>query len=507
MTVSSNLAKQSYAGDGVTLAFSFPAYFLADADLTVILRVNATGVETTKILTTDYTVTGAGNPLGGTVTMVVAPAVGETLTIVRDPDALQGTDYVANDALPAEVLERGFDLLTMLIQRLQEVDARTMKYPETDSSSISAIIPSSVDRAGELLSFDSNGAPTTLSIAGLGITVNSAALIVVSAIAPSHVNGQIWINTGTANTLIFNADDGTDFIEMFRVATNTNLFTIPNLVASIAEVLAGIENTKFITADRLAALHEEGSTIASAGSISIPGTGGGFFHVTGTTTINTISGTGIMNGYEATFVFDGVLTLTNGANLILPSGANITTAANDVAKFRHEGSGVWRCVSFERTSGRAIVASRVAQIVEDVDSAVATTTTVMPIDDTIPQNTEGAEVLSVTITPVSATSKLVVDWDVNIASNTGGANGAAALFVDSGADAVMARGISFGATGVMESIGGQYVMTSGGVSPITFAVRAGPESAATLTINGEGGARRFGGVAYSYLRVTEILTG
>lgn len=508
MTVSSTQAKISYAGDGATLAFTFPYYFLANTDLVVVLRTNSTGAEVVKTLTTDYTVTGALDPLGGSVTMLVAPASGQTLVIYRDPSALQGTDYVANDALPAEVLERGFDLLTMLVQRLKEVDARTMKYPETDSSSISAVIPSSVDRAGELLAFDSNGAPTTLSIAGLGVTVNSTALIVVSAIAPSHVNGQIWISTATANTLIFNADDGTDFIEMFRVATNTNLFTIPNLVASIAQALAGTENTLFITADRLAAIYEKGTNIASAASISIPATGGGFFHVTGTTGITGISGTGINSGFEVELVFDGVLTLTHSASLILLGGANYTTVANDVLRFRHEGSGTWRQVSSGLVSGRSQVSTgRIINVVEDTDSAVATTTTTMPIDDTIPQNTEGAEFLSATINVTNAASKIKVEWGLNVATGTGGVNAAAALFKDSETDARMARATNAGSTNTISEIGGEYMMTAGATGNMTWAVRAGPESAATLTVNGESGARRFGGVAYSYLRVSEILPG
>ena len=37
------------------------------------LSVSAAGVETTKVLTTDYTLTGAGDDAGGSVTMLVAP--------------------------------------------------------------------------------------------------------------------------------------------------------------------------------------------------------------------------------------------------------------------------------------------------------------------------------------------------------------------------------------------------------------------------------------------------
>ena len=72
--------------------------------------------------------------------------------------------------------------------------------------------------------------------------------------------------------------------------------------------------------------------------------------MTGTTTI-TAFGT-IQAGSERTLVFDGVLTLTyNATSLILPGSANITTAAGDVAIMRSEGSGNWRCISYNKASG------------------------------------------------------------------------------------------------------------------------------------------------------------
>jgi hypothetical protein len=55
-------------------------------------------------------------------------------------------------------------------------------------------------------------------------------------------------------------------------------------------------------------------------------------------------------------VFDGALTLThNGTSLILPTGANIVTAAGDAALFASEGSGNWRCIGYWRKSGQPLV--------------------------------------------------------------------------------------------------------------------------------------------------------
>ena len=158
MTVSSSTARVNYSGNGVTVAFAVPFYFLSNSHLAVTLR-SSTGVETPQVLNTDYTVTGAGVLTGGTVTMTVAPASGATLVIVRDVPFTQETDLQPNDRLPAETLEQSIDKLTMITQQIDEATDRTLKFPVTDSSSLSATIPSSTSRANKFLGFDSSGAP------------------------------------------------------------------------------------------------------------------------------------------------------------------------------------------------------------------------------------------------------------------------------------------------------------------------------------------------------------
>jgi hypothetical protein len=78
MTISSTTTKVSYAGNGSTTVFAYTFKIFADADLEVIVR-SATGTETTKSLTTHYTVSGAGADGGGNVTFGTAPVSGETV--------------------------------------------------------------------------------------------------------------------------------------------------------------------------------------------------------------------------------------------------------------------------------------------------------------------------------------------------------------------------------------------------------------------------------------------
>lgn len=98
----------------------------------------------------------------------------------------------------------------------------------------------------------------------------------------------------------------------------------------------------------------KGADVASAATLNLtsgPGTGN-LVHVTGTTAITAIT---LPSGAERTLVFDGVLTLTNSANLILPSGVNIVTTAGDTAIVRGDGAGVVRVIDYVRASGRAVI--------------------------------------------------------------------------------------------------------------------------------------------------------
>ena len=123
--------------------------------------------------------------------------------------------------------------------------------------------------------------------------------------------------------------------------------------ASTTEQLTGTNTAKYATSDSVAALWEQGADVASAGTISLGE--GGYFNVTGTTTITDIDFATDKAGRKAWVKFTGILTLThNASTLILPTGANITTAAGDTACFVSEGSDAVRCVSYNRASGSAL---------------------------------------------------------------------------------------------------------------------------------------------------------
>lgn len=92
-----------------------------------------------------------------------------------------------------------------------------------------------------------------------------------------------------------------------------------------------------------------GTALASAATTTLASATGDYVHVTGTTTITSFGSA--KAGMLRHVTFDGILTITNNANITNIGGANITTAAGDSAMFRAEGGTVWKMVAYSQASG------------------------------------------------------------------------------------------------------------------------------------------------------------
>ena len=158
MSVSSTTTKNSYSGNGSTTTFAYGFKIFADADLQVIIRA-AAGTETTKTLTTHYTVTNAGNDSGGNVVFTSGniPASGETVVIRRNLTLTQGTDYVENDPFPSDSHENALDRLTYITQNLQEQLDRSFKVSKTTTITTPEFTDAASARASKPLGFSADG--------------------------------------------------------------------------------------------------------------------------------------------------------------------------------------------------------------------------------------------------------------------------------------------------------------------------------------------------------------
>ena len=159
MTVSTTIIKSSHNGNGSTTTFAYAFKILQDSDLVVIIRNNSTGTETTKTLTTHYTVSGAGDASGGSITFTSGntPASGETVVIRRNVPQTQVIDYIANDPFPAESHEEGLDRATMIAQQVSEEADRSIKLSRTNTMTSTEFTVGATDRANKILAFDGSG--------------------------------------------------------------------------------------------------------------------------------------------------------------------------------------------------------------------------------------------------------------------------------------------------------------------------------------------------------------
>ena len=158
MTISSTTVKNSYSGDNTTATFSYTFKIFADSDLQVIIR-SSTGTETVKTITTHYTVSGAGNANGGSVTFTSGniPTNTETVVLRRAVPQTQAIDYIANDPFPAESHEEGLDRAMMTLQQVQEELDRSIKLSRTNTMTSTEFAVGATDRANKILAFDSSG--------------------------------------------------------------------------------------------------------------------------------------------------------------------------------------------------------------------------------------------------------------------------------------------------------------------------------------------------------------
>ncbi len=100
------------------------------------------------------------------------------------------------------------------------------------------------------------------------------------------------------------------------------------------------------------------SPLGSAGTTDLGTAASNIVSITGTTGITSFGSSASAVNPLYFIRFTGALTLThNATSLILPGGANITTAAGDTAVAKYEGSGNWRVLSYSRANGQAVVAS------------------------------------------------------------------------------------------------------------------------------------------------------
>lgn len=213
--------------------------------------------------------------------------------------------------------------------------------------------------AGQLFSFIASGANTTnvtINVNGLGakaVTKNGTTALAAGDIPSGFV---VTIRYDGTRFQLVGAKDAFTGGTVANATTFGSSLTVTGAtdLNGALTIDGGATATTDITMSAATVKLAKGADVASATALPLI-TDGNYFDVTGTTTITSMNTMGV--GTQITLHFDGALTLTHhSTDLVLPSGANITTAAGDEATFIEYASGDWRCVNYQKADGTPVVA-------------------------------------------------------------------------------------------------------------------------------------------------------
>lgn len=295
MTVTNSTLESSlFSGNGVTTAFATGFQFQDEADIQVVLKASD-GTETVQTLTTHYTVTGANNPSGGTVTMVTPPASGEKLRIVRNLAYTQETDYTEGTAFPAETHEAALDRLTQQVQQLAQEVKRSPKLPITSANYPSEFPDGGSTKAGHLIRWNTTNGGALESVsatdAALGVTTTAFSRTLLDDASASEARTTLGVVIGTdvqaqsarlsdvANiaatdgTLI--VGDGTNFVGESGATARTSLGLGTGDTPQFTGIELGNASDTTITRPSAGNIAVEGNVVYRAGGTDVPLADGG----------------------------------------------------------------------------------------------------------------------------------------------------------------------------------------------------------------------------------------
>lgn len=203
------------------------------------------------------------------------------------------------------------------------------------------------------------------------------------------------------------------------------------------------------------------------------------------------------------------LTVQRGGTDTIEAGTSFTIGAGQQFDVKlPAGSADWKVLG---RGGGTLLQARAAlgltgAVIDSAFGSYATNaslTAQIPIDDTIPQNIEGTEIISVSFTPKSATNRLRLRFSGPF-TLSGNGTGVAAIFSSASANALSARAQVVSSIQDRNQLMVEHEYVPGVTTALTFSVRAGPASALTMRFNGSTVTRDFGGAAAATLVIEEI---
>ena len=337
--------------------------------------------------------------------------------------------------------------------------------------------------------------------------------VTIQKLLNDTLTGGTFTNANIAEQLTYGTATGNRTISTSATITTG---TIPNLTSSTANITLGTIPTLTAGTTTSTAANITNGTVqtltASTANITVGTYSGLINSSTGTFSgsINSTAGTiGTLNSTTGTITN---ISTTLAGDFTISQGTG-TLGTTGVAAGTYGTSTIIPRISVDE-KGRITTISTAAlgstgkllQVVRSTTSSVVTCGTNIPWDDTIPQNTEGNEVLTAAITPLSATSSLYIKFFCTGSHSGAGGNGTmAALFVDSTANAISIFGVPNNGANWQTTISMAASIDSSSTTARTYKVRVGSSGGVTFYVNGNNvGTRVFGGASTAMFEILEV---
>lgn len=296
----------AYNGDGATTAFAYNYPVQSNSELVVVLT-DTDDVDTTQTITTHYTIsgspTGGPYPSGVTVTMLTAPASGEQLTIYRETNQDQNSNFTASPSFPIEVVGKALDKLTMLLQEAKLEQFLGLRIPKT-AAGVSTEVPK--PSANKALKWNAGGTAIVNSTYDPDEAAASATAAAASASAAASSASAASSSASAASTAQGLAEDAQAAAE--AAAASVNPWGVVAFSTTQA-VGASDGNTAFVFEGSSATEIQPGA-VATLGSgfrfaVVNDGTDTVTVNPNGSETVNNATTYTIAQGESAMFVCDG----------------------------------------------------------------------------------------------------------------------------------------------------------------------------------------------------------
>ena len=562
MSISDNYIPVKQQGDGTTEEFTGNWKVFNEDYLRVYLEAVSTGALVLQVQGTDYDLTFDDSGFIVDFGAYTIPTSSSYVVINREVPLNQTDPYRTSKGFQGEVIENAFDKLTAISQDQQDQVDRSPKFP-VGSSITDPSLPIPQNGFGivwdgvtgalrntesTLAVLEGNASTVAGDIANINIVAGSISN--VNSVASNEAN----INTVGGSISSVNTVAGISSNVSTVASNDANITTCADDIAAIIAAPSAASDAQAALAATLAAFDNFDDRYLGAKSSDPTVDNDGDPLVAGAIYFNTTDG--IMKVYTgsvwvAAYVSGtdflaksnnlsdvssasasrgnlglGDLAVENTISNQDWSGEDLSCGNGGTGRSSHTPYGVicggtttqgaHQSVSDIGTAGQVLTSNgagalptmqdagsgKIVKVAVETLASYSTTTTNIPVDNTIPQSTEGAELMTLAYTPEDPLNILSIEFIAPFTDGGGGVTYVFALFKDSDASAVIAGASrSNGGIGAASFILPYEEVAGSGAR--TYKIRFGGTQSQTIAVGGQSNGARFSTVPKAYLRITE----